>query len=58
MSSARVDATQLDGGEKPIRWNAYVAFSLRLWIGSEDGTRGSGEVRDNASSEPVFVYIR
>ncbi len=23
-----------------------------------DGTRGSTEVRNNASSEPVFVYIR
>ncbi len=23
----------------------------------KDGTKGSTEVRDNASSEPVFVYI-
>ncbi len=40
------------------RLSCYVAFSLGLWISSEDGTRGSAQVLDNASSEPVFVYIR
>ncbi len=48
----------MDRGGKPIHWSAYVAFSLRLWISSEDGTRDRAEVRDNASSEPIFVYIR
>ncbi len=45
-------------GGKPMHWSAYVTFSLGLWISSEDGTRGSAEVRVNVSSEPVFVYTR